>query len=99
MSPEQENLVTAHRSEKSSGTKSTKTQPDENPEPSKESSTALEESNINKIIEVPEVIPKPPQVDLDLMWKMFVDEARNSLGVRVGAGVGMVLISLEGAIF
>ncbi|GFS42838.1 hypothetical protein Acr_00g0081980 [Actinidia rufa] len=42
-----------------------------------------------------EVIVEPPQVDLPLAWQMHVDGARNSQG----AGTGVVLKSLEGAIF
>ena len=69
----------------------------ENNEPTKEPSTVLEVANTEKIIEVPEVIIEPPQVDPNMAWKMFVDEKKNSLGA--GAGASVVLKNLEGAIF
>ena len=37
---------------------------------------------------------EPPQIDLTLTWKMFVDGAKNSQG----AGGGIVLKSPEGVI-
>ena len=47
--------------------------------------------------DVLEVIAEPPQIDPTSAWRMFVDEARNSLGV--GVGVGVFLKSPKGAIF
>ena len=66
VSPRQENLLSAHRREESSGAKPAETQPDEtqsahkNHETIKKPSTIPRESNIDKIIEVPEVIIEPP---------------------------------------
>ena len=50
---------------------------------------------VGEATEVPEVIAELPQIDPTSAWRMFVDRARNSLGV----GEGVVLKSPEGAIF
>ena len=41
-----------------------------------------------------EVITEPPQINLTFAWKIFMDGAKNSQGVKAGA----VLKSLKGAI-
>ena len=55
--------------------------------------TVPEAINTKEITEVLEVIIEPPQVNPHMVWKMFVNGAKN----RLGAGV--VLKSIEEAIF
>ena len=61
---EQGCLVSAHRWEKSSGTKSDKIQSSrEDPKVTKEPHWRIEATSTEEITEVPEVIIEPPQVD------------------------------------
>ena len=93
VSPEQDNLASAHRKEESLGSKLVETQQNETRlahkrnEPIKKSPTALGAVNTKEITKVPKVIVEPPRVDPNTACKMFINGVKNSLG----AGVGVVL--------
>ena len=101
MSPEQGNIVSAHIREENSIAKLAETQPygtqsaQENNESIKEPSIVPYVANTKEITKVQKVVKEPPQVDPSTTWKIFVEGAKNSLG----AGIGVVLKSSEGAIF
>ena len=96
MSSEQGCLASAHRKEKSLTWKSVEIKSSfEGPEVIKEPHQDAEVTITGEITEVPEFDIESPQIDLSLVWKMFVDEAKNNLGARAR----VVLKSSEWAIF
>ncbi|GFY85297.1 hypothetical protein Acr_04g0000350 [Actinidia rufa] len=71
--------------------RTTKENTEVNPEPPREGDPA----ELKGLPEGAEVTLEPPQAEPSLAWQMYVDGARN----RQGAGTGVVLRSLEGAVF
>ena len=95
MSPEQGCLVSAHEERESSEAGSSKNQliprgPKITREPPQNIETTTD-GEMSGILEVTE----PPQIDPTTAWRMFINGAKNSLGV----GARIVLKSLEGTIF
>ena len=96
MSSKQAYLASAHRQGESSVVETSETQlVPQVPKVIRESPQDAKTMAIGKMIEVPEVIAKPPQINPTSAWRMFVDGARNKIGARAR----MVFKSPEGTIF
>ncbi|GFZ07043.1 hypothetical protein Acr_18g0012130 [Actinidia rufa] len=96
MSLEQGCLVSAHKEEESSDVGSSEIQPIPcDLEAIQELPQVIETTAVGEMTEGLEVILELPQINPTVAWKMFVNGSRNSLG----EGAGVVLKSLEGAIF
>ncbi|GFY95398.1 hypothetical protein Acr_10g0007830 [Actinidia rufa] len=96
VSLEQDYLSYARKEEVSSEAKSIEIElAPEDHEVIKEAPQILEVTISREITKVPEVNIEPPQIDLSLAWKIFIDEAKNSLEAKAGVD----LKSPEGAIF
>ncbi|GFZ11580.1 hypothetical protein Acr_22g0009780 [Actinidia rufa] len=86
--------ASAHSKEGSSTRTSASTEPKpEGPEIRKEPPQGVEESTTEDINEGPEIHKEPPHIDHYTNWKMFVERAKNSLGV----GASVILKSSEGS--